>query len=268
MQYYKTKLSNFLLILLIISSVFSSCSTSREKIVYFVDSEGKEFISTTKNNSNFTPKFKIDDLISIEVFATDEEAAAPFNTNIINTNMVRTGYNNGIPAMRGHLVDSEGYINFPILGKIEVAGKTRQELTKVITELLQDYLKNPIVKIDIINFKVTVLGDVRSPGSYYIPNERITLLEAIGISGDLNPTAKRNNILVVRDIDGIKKNYRIDLTKGDLFDSEIYYLQQNDVVYIEPNRAKRNSGLLGSATGAIVSISSLLISTAVLIIRL
>lgn len=269
MHYNKTRLNNLLFTLFVITSIItSSCSTSREKIVYFVDSEGKEFISTTKNNTNFTPKFKVDDLISIEVFATDIEAAAPFNYNNIHRTVVQTSYSNGIPSQRGLLVDSNGFINFPVLGEIKVAGLTRQELTSIILEKLKDYIKDPVVKIEIVNYKITVLGDVKAPGTYYIPNERITILEALGISGDLNPTAIRSNIMVIRDLDGTKKSIRIDLTKSDIFESPVYYLEQNDVVYVEPNRAKRNSGLLGTATGLFVSITSLVISTAILLIRL
>lgn len=128
---------------------------------------------------------------------------------------------------------------------------------------MEVYLKNPIVNIQILNFKITILGDVDKPGTYKIPNERMTILEALGLSGDNNITAYRKNLLVIRDNDGKKEQYRIDLTDSEsIFLSPAYYLEQNDVIYVEPNMSKRSSGAFWRTSGAIfISIVGVVIST-------
>ncbi|WP_430405535.1 polysaccharide biosynthesis/export family protein [Fluviicola sp.] len=141
-------------------------------------------------------------------------------------------------------------------------------MVDTIHTLLNGYLKNPTVQIQIQNFKITVLGDVKNPGTFKIPNERITLIEAIGLSGDMKMSGVRKNVLVIRDSCGIKREYRVDMTKKELFSSPAYYLKQNDVVYVEPNVAARSEGTLWKTTGAIfISLTSLVITTIILITR-
>jgi polysaccharide biosynthesis/export protein len=256
--------THFLLALIII---LSSCTTSRKNTVYFVDSEKDG--TTTKSNP-FTLKLKPDDYLSISIYSIDVEAAEPFNKTNPKGNLgggVRTDYRNGIPALSGFLIDESGFIDFPMIGKVKAAGLTRQELADDLVIKLTEYLKEPSINVSIQNFKITVLGDVRTPYTFNVPNERITILEAIGLSGDLNPTAKRKNVLLIRDNDGVKTHHRIDLTKSDLLSSNFYYLQQNDIIYVEPNRAKRNSGLVSSTAGTFISIASLIITTVVIILR-
>jgi polysaccharide export outer membrane protein len=130
------------------------------------------------------------------------------------------------------------------------------------------YIKNPVVQLQIQNFKITVLGEVRNPGTFKIPNERITLLEAIGLAGDLKATGVRKNLLVVRDENGVKTEFRVDLTSKDVFQSPAYYLQQNDVIYVEPNlSAQTESTLWRSNGGLFVSLTSIIITTIALITR-
>jgi polysaccharide export outer membrane protein len=176
------------------------------------------------------------------------------------------GFLQGAPASQGYLVDKEGFVNLPIIGPIKVAGLTRFEATEILKTVYQNYLTNPVVQIGIKNFKITVLGDVRSPGTYQIPNERMTIFEAIGLAGDLNITGNRQNILVVRDRDGIKKEYRLNFTDKNILNSPVYYLEQNDVIYVEPNFTGRTRGtilstnivsLLVSAVGISISIYTL-----------
>ena len=133
---------------------------------------------------------------------------------------------------------------------------------------MKSYLNDAIVIIRILNYKITVLGEVKNPGTFTIPNERITLLEALGIAGDLNITAVRNNILVIREIDGKLTETRVDITKKEFFNSSVYYLQQNDVVYVEPNKVKINSALFNQtnvSTG--ISVVSLLVTILLLFTR-
>jgi polysaccharide export outer membrane protein len=177
------------------------------------------------------------------------------------------GYVNGISAKGGYLIDENGKINFPLIGEIQLAGLTRTEATNLIQNKLREFINDAIVTLRIQNFKITILGDVKIPGTYNIPNERLTLIEAIGLAGDLNITGVRNNVLVIREENGIKKEYRLDLTKNDIFTSPVYYLNQNDVVYVEPNRAKRNTSIVSSTAGIFISVASLVITTINVIIK-
>jgi polysaccharide export outer membrane protein len=165
-------------------------------------------------------------------------------------------------------VSADGTIDFPVVGNIKVEGLTRSQAIEVIKNKLSSYVVNPTVSLRILNFRITVLGDVRTPGTFTIPNERISILEALGIAGDLLITGERQNILVIRDEGGKRKEYRVDLTKESLFSSPVYYLQQNDVVYVEPNRAKRSAALINpSNAGLVIASLSLLITSLVLIFK-
>lgn len=250
---------NSLLLLLFISSC-----TSKKKFIYFQGS-----MSGAEANKNYTPVLKADDLLSITVSSTDPLAVVPFNlpvNNMFNNNV--GSYTQGAPTSPGYLIDAEGNIDFPIIGKIKVAGLARPAAIDAIKEKLKVYVKEPTVIIRILNFKVTVLGEVKNPGTFTIPNERISLPEAIGIAGDLNITGMRKNILVIRDVDGKKTEYRVDLTSKELFSSPVYYLNQNDLVYVEPNRAKINSSVINPANaGIVISSVSLIITVIALITR-
>ncbi|MBI1835834.1 MAG: polysaccharide biosynthesis/export family protein [Flavobacteriia bacterium] len=218
-------------------------------------------------NNSYSPTIKVDDLLSINVTAINKQAVEPFNLPISTQNS-NTGYTLGAIPPPGFLVDQDGYLNFPILGKIQVKDKTRSEVTELLQTKLKEYVENPVVSIRILNYKVTVLGEVERPGTYTIPNERITILEAIGLAGDLKITGLRKNILVVREVNGVKKQYRIDITKSDFLSSPVYFLCQNDVVYVEPNRIKINSAAINTSNaGIIISAVSLMITTLVLITK-
>lgn len=260
-----------IIFVLVISQLFLTTScVSKKKINYFQESRSEDTTTNrVKSNNSYTPIFKSDDYLSITISSMDVESIQPFvlenNLSVPGTQMPT--YTSGMAARNGYLIDSNGDIDFPILGKIHLAGMNRMEATELIKVRLSEYVSDPVVNIRIQNFKVTVLGDVKNPGSFNIPNERITLIEAIGIAGDLNITGVRQNILVIRDIDGIKQEFRVDFTNQDIFQSPVFYLSQNDVVYVEPNRAKRNSSLISSTAGVFISIASLVITTITLITR-
>lgn len=252
----------FILSTFFLALLSTSCRTG-ERVIYFQDSKSD---SLTVSTPGFTPVFKVDDFLSIVITTADPESAQIYN--LPTTTASNQGYSIGNPAPYGYLVNSRGDISLPVLGSIHVAGKNRMELETEIKTLLEGQLKNPTVQIQILNFKVTVLGDVKSPGTFKIPNERITLLEAIGLAGDLRMSGERKNVKVIRDSSGVKTEYRIDLTTKEIFSSPAYYLQQNDVVYVEPNAAARTEGTLWKTTGAIfISISSLVITTISIIVR-
>ena len=255
---YSTKTS--LLILLLLGFLIGSCQTHK-KLVYFQDSISEN--DSLSVESNFTPTLKTDDLLSINVTADDPETAVPFNLNqgLQNPNL-NNGYTMGNQERQGYLIDENGMINFPVLGRMEIAGLKRTEVISLFEDSLTRYLSNPIVNVQILNYKVTVLGDVLRPGTFKIPNERITILEAIGLAGDLNITGHRKNVKVVRDENGKKSEHILDLTSSSVFSSPAYYLQQNDVVYVEPNTAARNNSTVWKTSGSIfISTVALVITT-------
>jgi polysaccharide export outer membrane protein len=259
-----TKINTTLIFIsLVITLLLSSCA-SKKKIIYF---QGAMDNVAAKN---YTPTLVTDDLLSITVLGLDLDAVKPFNLNkaLSFTTTAAGGYGQGMPTPEGYLIGTEGNINFPVLGKVKLAGLTRTAATDTLQELLSAYLVDPIVNIRILNFKVTVLGDVKKPGTFNIPNERISLPEAIGIAGDLNITGQRQDVMVIRDVDGKKTEYRIDLTSKELFSSPVFYLNQNDIVYVVPNRAKRGGSAVNPANaGIFISLASVLIALMTLITR-
>ncbi|MBS9524521.1 polysaccharide biosynthesis/export family protein [Litoribacter alkaliphilus] len=223
---------------LIIFSLLSSCVNTR-KATYFNDLESGVYHIPV---DELEPVLQKSDLLSISVSSLN-----PMATEIFNASNVSGAYSStatGLTAnAAGYLIDKDGFINFPYLGKLHAEGKTKKELTEEITaELLsRKLLVEPMVNIRYLNYKVSVLGEVAKPSVLTIPNEKVSILEAIGLAGDLTIYAKRNNVLLIRDQNGVKKVTRIDLTTDEIFKSPYYYLESNDVIYVEPNRAKVSS---------------------------
>ncbi len=252
----------YIFLILIIHAVFS-CNV-KKSIVYFQGTNSSNDSTLSNLQLQKTSDkliFKTDDLISIDVNSADVESLKPFMKEDLTGGNQLPGYINGISAKGGYLIDFNGNINFPLIGQVKIGGLSRSEATLLIQTKLRDYIIDAIVTLRIQNFKITILGDVKVPGTYNIPNERLTLIEALGLAGDLNITGVRNNILVIREENGMKKEFRIDLTKNDIFASPVYYLNQNDVVYVEPNRAKRNTSIVSSTAGIFISVASLVITT-------
>jgi len=153
----------------------------------------------------------------------------------------------------------------PIVGEVDLKGKPLDSVNTIIENKLIPFLKVPVVQVRILNFRVTVLGDVRSPGTFNIPNEKLSLPEALGIAGDMNISGVRKNVLIIREEEGERKAYRVDLTSKQAFQSPAFYLKQNDIVYVEPNRAQRNSASINSRAGIVISAISLIFSFFILI---
>jgi polysaccharide export outer membrane protein len=168
--------------------------------------------------------------------------------------------------MQLYLVDASGSIDFPVLGKLKVGGLARSAVVQLFKEKIGIYIKNPIINFRITNFKVAVQGEVSQPGTYTVNSERVTLIEALTMAKDLTIYGKRDNILIIREIDGVKSYNRVDITKADFINSPFYYLAQNDVIYVEPNKNRINASAVGANTGVFISISSILIGLISLII--
>lgn len=177
------------------------------------------------------------DLLRIQVESISPEASAPFNPmgGLQNVGQM-TGQN--LQLFTGYLVDQDGYIDLPIIGRVEAQGQTIESLQFLVRGKLRTYLKDPVVNVRFLNFKVTLLGEVNQPGVLTLPNSRVTILEAIGAAGDMTDYADRTNIMIVREQNGTRSYQRIDLQTDEIFTSPYYYLQQNDLIYIEPIKAR------------------------------
>ncbi|NCP61477.1 MAG: polysaccharide export protein, partial [Flavobacteriales bacterium] len=201
------------------------------------------------------------------ITALDTEAVRAFNLAAV-TYSTSSNSAIGVAQQQNYLVDSNGMIDFPVIGKLKIGGLSREEFIAMLKEKLDpDYIKNPNINVRLANFKVSILGDVRMPGSYTIPNERITILEAIALAGDTNISAERRGISVFREEAGKKVKYNVDLLSNATFTSPIYYLQQNDVIYVEPNYARIQSASSNSNTTLFISITGLFITIVSLLIR-
>ncbi len=237
---------------------------TKGEITYFQDSE-RDTVLVTNQKYNIT--FNPGDIITITVSAPDLESVRPFNMPVVGFNAA-DGRINGAQRLQDYLIDINGEIDFPVLGKLHLAGLTRNEATNLLESRLKEYIENPIVNIRLTNFKVTVLGEVKKPGTYVVKNERITLPEALGLAGDMTISGKRDNVLVIRDVDGVQYKYRVDMTKDDVFMSPVYFLSQNDVVYVEPKKALIRDSSFGKSTSIAFSVVSSLVSLGVLIVSI
>jgi polysaccharide biosynthesis/export protein len=255
--YRFTKISIILVI-----TVLSSCASTQE-VIRFQDEPIANAIENL--NSNFELRFKTDDLLTIDVSAIDPLVARPFNLPVVSYNPSVINAQ-GVLKMQTYLIDTNGNIEFPVLGTITIGGLTRGEANSFLKEKLTEYIKNPIVNIRLANFTITVLGEVNSPGTYTVQDEKISLIEALGLAGDLTIQGRRDNILLVREIDGEKRYTFFDLTSINVVNSQNYYLTQNDFIYVEPNTAKiksssynQNNGIILGAVGILVTIAAILV---------
>ncbi|MFK7833410.1 MAG: polysaccharide biosynthesis/export family protein [Winogradskyella sp.] len=246
-----------LLITILTIAMCTSCA-SRKNIVYFQDEPIEKGVLTSEPGQL---TYKIDDILTINVSAFLQETVAPFNLTVGSSGGNNATSMQGQMQLQTYLVDYDGNIDFPVLGKIKVAGLTRPQLTAYLAERISEYAKEPIINVRLANFTVTIIGEVARPGTFTIQDERVTVLEALGMANDLTIFGKRKNVLIIREIDGKKKFASIDLTSINTVNSPLYYLQQNDVIYVEPNKARmrsstynQNNGVLISAIGTLTTI--------------
>lgn len=245
--------------------LFSACNSTKE-VVYLQD-------VIPLKQQDIERKYEVfiheDDLLSIMVNSKDPELALPFNMPLITYQI--GSESSGQQRILGYLVDTNGDIDFPILGKLHVAGLSRLELRDLIKEKLisGDYIKDPVVTVQFLNYKVSVMGEVARPGSFTITGDRITLLEALSMAGDLTIYGRRDRVAVIREENGKRTILFHDLRSSDIFTSPCYYLQQNDIVYVEPNKAKAGQRDINqnnsvsvwlSAVSVLAAVASLLVT--------
>ncbi|MBR4793384.1 MAG: polysaccharide biosynthesis/export family protein [Bacteroidaceae bacterium] len=231
---FKMKFLRFFLLSCLIFGL-TAC-TSSKKILYFQNLDDAELKPLT---TEYEAVIKKDDRLTIVVSGPDKLVCAPYNLTL--NEMSATGGGTGSnpeTATLSYLVDRNGDIEFPILGKIHVEGMTRNDLVNYLTEEIGKDVKDPIVYVAFRNYKITILGEVRSPGTYTIDSEKINILQALGRAGDLNLTAQRQDILLLREVDGVLTHHRIDLRDKDILESPYFYLQQNDVIYVAPSATR------------------------------
>ena len=252
--------------LVVCMAVFFTACTSTKKIIYLQD-------VVPLKQQEIEQKYEViihgDDLLAIMVNSRDPELALPFNMPMVSYQLGSNA--GGQQRVLGYQVDTNGNIDFPILGEIHVEGLTRMQLTELIKNKLieGDLIKDPIVTVQFLNFKISVMGEVGRPGSFTISGDRITLLEALSMAGDLTIYGRRDRVGVIRENNGKRTILFHDLRSADIFNSPCYYLQQNDIVYVEPNKAKSGQSSINqnNSIGVWVSVISLLTTIAVLIFK-
>jgi len=253
----------YVFIISCISMILSSCALNK-KYVYFYNSKS---IETKESLADYSITLKPDDLLGITVSTTDMSLVTPFNSTSsiapygTSSSASASGVLTSNPSFQGYLINKDGMIDFPVIGKLKLAGLTTTEASKLIIDTLKSYISTPItVNVRIQNFKVIVLGDVARPGTFIMPSERVTLLEVIGVAGDLTISGLRKNILIIRDEDGKKKEIRVDLTSAEFMNNpSAFYLKQNDILYVQPNKLKMKSPYLANV-GLAISLITLMIT--------
>lgn len=246
-----------LLCLIFTLSLVISCSTKKD-VIYFQNAKNSETIVDT---NTFNARLKIGDIVNVYISTPDLDVTKPYNL------IESTGASNG--RLVDYLIDSDGNIDYPVLGKIKLEGLTVEEAKLLFKKKFADgeLLKDPVIIVRINNYRISIFGHVNRPGVYPVTGERISILEALAAAGDLAITGKRDNVLVIRDFNGAKTYTRIDLTSKEVFNSPVYYLTQNDVIYVEPNSfgVSRASG--DARIGLFASLLGLGITIAVLFTR-
>jgi polysaccharide export outer membrane protein len=259
---FSTRIMTNRIFCLVIFVFFSSCAPTRN-ITYLNDLKGStEYSEQIKNRTN--ARIQPDDVLSIVVSSLNPESNLLFNNGVLQT----IGGTSGAPTSTsrvndGYLVDQKGNINFPVLGRVELAGLTKEQATDKMTDEIKKSVKNPIVNIRFLNFKVTVIGEVNKPSTFTVANERLNVIEALGMAGDMTAYGKRENILIIREQNGVRSISRVNLASKDILNSPSFYLQQNDIVYVEPIKTKALQSSAGltylSGASLIVSILSIVL---------
>ena len=251
---------NYILLFLVFAAVclLTSCASTKN-VTYFQNREALEkAVQGYLADARIMPK----DVLTITVSTTTPEAAKQFNL-VTPTSQTQ---------LQTYLVDNEGMINFPVIGQLKVGGMTKTEAEKLITEKITPYLaesQNPVVTVRMSSFSISVLGEVNQPGTFMVEREKINVLEALSRAGDLTIYGVRNNVTLIREeSDGTKSYHTLNLNDANIVNSPYYYLQQNDILYVEPNKIKAQNSTVGSMTNLWLSATSVLVSVATLLVSI
>jgi polysaccharide biosynthesis/export protein len=256
MRIFLSPISAFVLLVML-----AGCVSHKQLLNY-----QENFPGTPEMTINKLPNIRIqpNDVLSIKVFGSEMELVAPFN--ITSSEQSGSFVNLEAIQLTGFLVNQQGTIDFPVLGKLKLEGLSVTEVKDSLVERLKTYLKDPVVNVRLLNFRVTVSGEVRNPGAFNVVNERISVLDALALAGDLTDYADRRDILLVRESNGVRSLNRINLQSADFFHSEHYFLKQNDLIYVKPLRAK--AGAVQDQSSKAVPILSAAATVAAVLIAL
>lgn len=262
-------MKKYILITSVLAILLTSCKTQRD-MLYFPDFVTNETITQVIPDSikDFESPIAPDDMLMITISALDPNAVAIFNLPLQNHLSPGTTTVITTPVMQTYLVDSEGYIDFPVIGRIKLGGLTRRQAINVMKEKIGQYVENPIITLSCVNYKFSVLGEVNRPGTYEYESERLTILEAIGKASDMTIYGNHTNVLVIREQNGERTYTRVDLSNPEIFTSPFYYVQRNDVIYVEPNLARQGYSTYSQDKQYTVSIVSAITSAASVIATL
>jgi len=234
-----------------------SCA-SRKDVLYLQDVSSINDTVYSDKVDFHPPRFKIDDRLTINISSINTEAARPFNLYVAAYN--RGGVATNAQQQQSYLVDNAGNIRFPQLGDINVLGKTRTELEKYLEKELKVFLHDVKVNVQLVNFRISILGEVNNPGEYIVNRDKISILQGIGLAGDLKIHGKRDNVKLIRENNGEVNYYNLDLRSKEIISSPGFYLQQNDVVYVSPNKPQVNASASSPTASYIISATGLLIT--------
>ena len=263
---------NIFILLINLVFIFLNSCTSQKKLDYLQNIENVALETSIKNaKSTIQPN----DQLVILVTAKDMDVVRPFNQNFSSGQILQySTASNNMPTQNQtstsgptYIVDTQGNIEFPVIGKVNTENKTTEELRDILKKEISKYVVNPQVSVKNTNYKITVLGEVNKPGTYNIPEAQTTVLEVLGLAGDLTIYGNREDILVLRNIDGIMSKERINLTQADFINSPYFYLKQNDVIIVSPNETKQKTSRLDPNTGIYISVASIVVTILALIFK-
>lgn len=263
---------NIFILLINLVFIFLNSCTSQKKLDYLQNIENIALETSIKNaKSTIQPN----DQLVILVTAKDMDVVRPFNQNFSSGQILQySTASNNMPTQNQtsisgptYMVDTQGNIEFPVIGKVNTENKTTEELRDILKKEISKFVLNPQVSVRNTNYKITVLGEVNRPGTYNIPEAQTTLLEVMGLAGDLTIYGNRNDVLVIRNVDGVITKQRLDLTKADFINSPYFYLKQNDVIIVSPNETKQKTSRLDPNTGIYISVASIVVTILALIFK-
>lgn len=264
------RLNNRNLWLLLLPFLLTACQ-SYKKVPYF---QNVEVVNEVEQQEKlYDAKIMPKDLLTIVVSCTSPELAIPFNLTVASNAGIAVSTSSYVttqPVLQPYLVDNEGNINFPVLGELKLGGLTKREAEQLIIDKLKPYMKEtPIVTVRMVNYKISVIGEVTRPGTFTISNEKVNLLEALAMAGDMTVYGLRDNVKLIReDANGKQQIVTLDLNKAETILSPYYWLQQNDIVYVTPNKAKARNSDVGNSTSLWFSATSILVSIVSLLVNI
>jgi polysaccharide export outer membrane protein len=253
-------MNNIRLFIFLISLIIISSCANKKNILYLQDFEE----GVSKISQNYENRLQADDILNIMVSSPDQQGVQSFNLYMRNNPQSAAPNQN---FMLNYTIRKDGTIEFPVIGKIKISELTILETIALLKQKLSVYINNPVIVVEWINFKFTILGEVNKPGQYRSQNERVTLLDALGMAGDLDIYGQRKNIMLIRDNGLERKSFLIDITNKKFIDSEAYYIKQNDVIIVSPNNPQIQASAFNRNMPLYIAVASTIISVIVLLTR-